>query len=259
MKKKMFMLILLAVIVMIFAGCAQKEVSTEPLTNDEISDLYQNPNSYKGRIVNLSGKVFNIDENMVQIYADPINRAKNTMLDLSDAGGGQVSNDDFIQITGTVIGEFNGSNAFGASLKAPEIHVSEVKKSDYQTVVAPAQKTIEVNQTIDQSGCILTLKKIEFADSETRCYLSATNNSSDKLSIYSYGSKIIQNGKQYEVESNYDANYPSFSGDIMPSATVDAIIAFPKIEQKGFQLIVGAYNYDYSLNISDYTFDVTIN
>jgi len=47
--------------------------------------------------------------------------------------------------------------------------------SDFQTAIAPATKTVEVNQTIVQNGRVVTLQKIESSDFDTRFYVSTSN------------------------------------------------------------------------------------
>jgi len=41
------------------------------------------------------------------------------------------------------------------------------------------------------------------------------NNTEKQIYINDFNMKIVQNGKQYEEQSNYEADYPSVSGDII--------------------------------------------
>ena len=48
---------------------------------------------------------------------------------------------------------------------------------------------------LEQNGVALKVDKVEFAEKETRVYITETNSSSDNCSINVYDIKILQNGK----------------------------------------------------------------
>lgn len=266
MKKKiMVLLVCTSMLLLALSGCSSggsntSTVSSEPLTIEEISDLYQNPDAYKGRTVEVGGRIFNVDGSAFQFWRDPMNNQGNTIVDTSEATVSGINRDAYVIVRGTVQGAYEGTNSYGGTIGAVMIKATDVQPSDYQTVVAPAIKTVEINQTIDQYGCVLSLEKVEFSDYDTRFYLTATNNSSNNLSLYSFNAKAVQNGTQYQPDSanSYYASYPEFSGDILPGVTQNAIIAFPKMNQSSLQLVLEAYSSDYTLNMDPYMFDVTI-
>ena len=76
--------------------------------------------------------------------------------------------------------------------------------------------------------------------------------------LYSFDAKLIQNGKQYEEEPNYEADYPEVQTDLSVGVTTEGIITFQPIEEAPFQIILPAYSDNFSENIADYTFDITI-
>lgn len=266
MKKNLLMVVLLVLSVFLIAGCSSrgttKEANKTPLTADEIKQMYSDPDAFKGRYVELGGRIFaNVEKSndgvYFQMWQNPTDSSGNTLVSIADTSLDVAAN-DFVIVKGIVKGKYEGQNAFGGNMLATAISADSVDVSDYQTAIAPAIKTIEVNQTIDQGGCILTLQKVEFSDIDTRFYLKAINNASDKFSIWGYSPKVIQAGKQFDSDSmnSYMKNYPQFSGDIMQGANVEGIIAFPKMEQSDLQLVVEGYCYDYTNKLSPYTYNV---
>lgn len=111
---------------------------------------------------------------------------------------------------------------------------------------------------ITQHGVSVTLNKVEFADNKTRIYMSIENKSKDKFSFYSFNTKITQNSKQYEEESNYYAGYEEIKSDILPGVKEEGIIAFKNIDQANFKLLCEGNSDNYSLDFADFVFDVEV-
>jgi hypothetical protein len=61
--------------------------------------------------------------------------------------------------------------------------LSTVTVTTYAEVVAPSEKTIKINESKDQHGYEVTIEKIEFANAETRVYLTINNNGSSNFSV----------------------------------------------------------------------------
>lgn len=66
-----------------------------------------------------------------------------------------------------------------------------VEKATYIEAFAPTLKTINVNKEINQNGYVAKITKVEFAEKETRSYLSITNNTRENISLYKYNSKLV--------------------------------------------------------------------
>ncbi len=236
---------------------------TSPLSDSEIKELYTNPDKFEGRTVTLSGQVFSepeYDESGVyfQMFIDVENAEGNTIVAYPDPDF-ELESDDYVKLTGAVAGTFEGTNAFGGTVTAPQIIATELEKSSYAEVVAPALKTVELDDaTGTQYGYTVSVTKIEFAENETRVYVTVNNNGSDTFSLYSFDAKVIQDGKQYEEESNYDADYPEVQSDLLPGATTEGIITFPAMEQKDLQIVLEAYSENYDEDIEPYTFGITV-
>jgi len=76
----------------------------------------------------------------------------------------------------------------------------------------------------------VTLQKVEFAEQETRVYLKVDNNGSDNFSVYSFNSKITQDGKQFGEQDNWEAEYPQIQTDLLVGNSTEGIIVFPTLE-----------------------------
>lgn len=242
---------------------SQEQANATPLSDSEIKELYANPDRFTGRTVNLAGKVFTEPEKgekgiYFQIFSDAERSEGNIVVSYMDPDF-ELTDGDYVKLTGTVQGEYNGTNAFGGKVMAVQVLATELEKSSYIEVVAPAIKTwTSDDTTLTQHGYTVTLTKIEFADQETRLYLTVANNGKDKFNLYSFNTKVVQDGKQYEEQTNYDADYPEVQTDLLPGTSTEGVIAFPALEQKNMQVILEAYSDDYQEDFEPYTFDVSI-
>ena len=258
MKKSVTAVLCICLLLMTFlSGCGSSSVDTTPLIDEEITKMYSDPDSYKGRTVELTGKVFNVDGSSFQMWHNPSDNSENTVVDAADVSDLSVKSGDYVIVKGTIEGKTSGTNAFGAAIDAPEIKAESVTVSDYQTVVSPTLKTVDVNQSQEQSGVTVTLEKIEFAAGETRIYVKIDNQSGAQYTAFEYSASVVQNGTQYEYAYNYEASYPTFPDSMQSGVSAEAVIPFPAMDSSaGLQFSLDGYSSDYSLNIDAFTFDV---
>ena len=152
---------------------------------------------------------------------------------------------------------FYGQNMLGTSISAPLIITTNIKKSSYIDVCSPTIKSVNVNQKQSQYGCDVIVDKVEFASDETRVYVTVTNNSNYNFNVYMYSAKLTQNGKQYEYESNYDADYEEIQTEILPGITTSGIITFPSINQSSFNFILDGSSDNWYTDINPYNFAIS--
>lgn len=230
------------------------------LSEDEIQYLYTDTRKYKGRYVKLFGKIFiepERDEKGVyfQMWQNAANNENNTFVVY--LGELDISEGDYVIVDGIVKDTIKGKNAFGGTIIAPKIIAKTVELSSYQDVIAPAEKTIEVSETQEQYGYKLILEKVEFAKDETRVHLTVNNNGKSNFSIYSFNMKIIQNKKQYENQSNWEADYPSVQTDLYPDTTTSGIVCFPALSQTDdFVIYIDGSSDNWEEDIEEYKFTV---
>lgn len=170
--------------------------------------LTENPKAYQNKVVELTGRVFNTDKEgkdiAWQVWTDADKSEGNVILYYP--GSSDIGNDDYVKFTGQVGGVFEGENAFGANINAPTIYVKSISKISRDEAVAPAIKTIAPNESQGQEGLTINLDRVEFADNETRVYVTVTNNSSSKASFYTFNAKLIQDTSQIKSKTIFEDN-----------------------------------------------------
>lgn len=265
MMRKFMSLLIIAGLCLGLSGCGGGDGAPKEkvfLTEDEYASLYTSPNDYKGKYVELTGKIFTDPEVedgkfAIQMWGDPDNNDKNTIVTGENPEGG-LKADTYVKVVGYVAGTFEGENAFGTKITAPQITAESIEVVDYATAVSPSLKTIEPNVSMEQFGTTITVTKVEFAKAETRVYFKIENNSANKFNFYTFNTKITQNGKQFEEQDNYNADYEEPSSDILAGITSEGVVAFPVLEQANFTIITDAHSDDYHEDFVDYTFEITV-
>lgn len=267
MKKVIGLLFVLMLCMWMLVGCGGGDQSgllqssAEPLSPEEITQMLTNPDKYKGRDVNLSGVIFTAPEEddgitAIQMWTDPKNSSGNVVVYFKMNELNLKSN-DYVKIKGTITGSLSGQNALGGKVTAPAIQAEMVEKSTYAEVVAPAKRTIEFdNLSQTQAGYTVSINKVEFADDETRVYVTVANNGKGRLSVYEFNAKCVQGGKQFNSQTNYSADYPQISQDLITGVSSDGVICFPALEMEDCQIVLDAYSSEDT--ISPYTFDIVI-
>lgn len=229
---------------------------TSPIPAEEIDYLYAEPDDYSGRTVQLTGRVFNIekdgDTTIIQLYHDVENYDQDTIV-LSYDQDVKVKENEYIRVDGSVDGEFNGENVMGGEIACPQISATKIEQIDV-TEAIPAEKTVKVNKTITRGKYKATVEKVDFTGQNARIYLNVKNNSSEDFSNYPIDGKLIQNGKQYEVEYNGDYTYPSTS--VKPGAYSDSVIVFKGVEQSNFKYTF--IGYDTNFDEVEFKFNIEV-
>lgn len=260
--------------VLSLAGCGgssnSSEESKEPeekeyISEAEITDLFTTPDNYKGKYVKLSGQVFadpekDGDEIALQVWNDPQNAEKNFIVYYT--GDISVKTNDYIEIDGKITGEFKGENAFGGEVTAPMIEADTLEVKSYMDVVVPTiSEIIPENAVSEQNGVTLKVDKVEFAEKETRVYITESNNSSDNCSISVYDIKILQNGQQINQDSSsmsaYDGDYAELPYDLLVGASASGVLVFPAMDSSAsFQVHIEAYSDNWEVEFSPFVIDV---
>jgi len=99
--------------------------SVEEFTRENWGELVANPEAHVGALVDIVGQVLSAPESdsdgtYWQMYADPENWEWNTVVGYGDPSF-VVAENDYVHVTGTVMGEFEGENAFGARVTAVQV------------------------------------------------------------------------------------------------------------------------------------------
>lgn len=278
MKKKAIALLLLFSLAFSLSSCGSSDSGNESsksndsqavakqenqLTDAEISNMYSEPGKYKDRSIELTGKVFSepeYEDNDVyfQMWADPENSERNTIVKYS---GGEVKpkDGDYIKLSGYVHGTFEGENVFGVKITCPKIFAESLEIVSYKDVVAPTISEIKLDEpTQEQYGYSVTIQKVELAEKETRVYIKVDNSGREKFNLYSFNSVIIQDGKQFEEEKNYSADYPEVQTGLNVGVSTEGVFCFPAIGNSDFQIILEGSSENYEEKLKPFVFDVIV-
>ncbi len=278
MKKKLVVLLLAATMSLSVVACGgeidtvakveeQEKEKIEYIEDSEIADFFTNPDKYKGKYVKLSGKVFadpekNGDEIALQAWHNPEN-SSNNFITYYKGDNAKINQGDYIMVDGKIGGEFEGENAFGGTVTAPMLEATSIEVLSYIDAVTPTiAEIVPENATSEQNGISLKVDKIEFAEKETRVYLTETNSSADKFSMWVYSIKITQNGSQIEqanTSSQFEGDYAQLSTEILPNASSSGVLVFPPMDSSAsFQIYAEGHSDNYELDFAPFAIDITV-
>lgn len=273
MKKKL-LIVLTSMAVLNFIGCqntavkekevqkshrkeAAKEEEKVYVKESEMGELFKNPQKYKGKYVAMHGKIFQ------KLYLDGV-LYYDTWFDIKNykqefiikvTGDDLANTDDYIKIDGKII---TPSTFLYPNLPSrPNILLVEADKIETESyidaVVPTLSSIVPPDAHMEQKGISIKVDKVEFAKDETRVYVTITNNSGFKYNFFEYASKILQKGRQIELDpgiSSYEGKYPRISSEILDKITNSGILVFPPIDSSmDFEL------YCYGM-IEQYDFDI---
>ena len=274
MKKKLLVsVLLLAMVSSVLTGYGGEEKQEEPeeivyLEESEIDSLFTNPDEYAGKYVKLSGQLLDAPETdgeitAIQAWHDIENYSQNFIIQTDAADG--IENQDYVWVDGKIDGTFSGENAFGGSVECPLIVDATVTKGSYMEIVVPTIAEITPAASQDQNGIVVTVDKVEYAENETRVYVTINNGTDYNFSCGTYSAKLLIDGKQIDQDNMSQTLYNSpelseLSYEVMAGTSSSGTLIFPAIEQGvAFQFILpDAYSENYDLMFTNYMIDVPV-
>lgn len=250
-------------------GCGGN--SNEPeevvyLEESEITDFFNNPKTYKGKHVKLTGQVFSVPQNAeegtsIQVWHD-IEHVDQDFIAYTDSMD-DIENNDYVIVDGKIDGTLKGENAFGGQVESPLIVDAKVTKSSYMDVVTPTIAEISPAASQDQNGIVVTVDKVEYAEDETRVYVTIKNGTDYNFSCSTYSAKLIIDGQQLDINNKSMTVYNTpelneLSYEVMAGTSSSGTIVFPAIEQnKKFQFVLpDSHSDNYDLMFTNYMVDV---
>lgn len=176
------------------------------------------------------------------------------------SGGEKLNTDEYVSVDGQITGAEKYENYFGEELETIVTNADTVTKLSYMDAVVPTLKSIEPALSQEQNGVTISVDKVEYAEAETRVYLTETNNSGYTFDLWSYEATIVQNGTQIDLSdgtSQYEGNYPTLSDSLTTGASSSGIIVFNPVDSsQGFQLNLPCSSENYEIEMATFTFDV---
>ena len=262
MKRKVILTALLSlVLIFAFTSCESsggESDKKEYVKDSEINKVIKDPDSYKGKYIKITGQILDAqrdgDTLGIQVWHDVKNQDQMFIayMDTDE----KINEDDYVIVDGKIEGTFEGENAFGGEVQALEISAEKIEKSNYIDVVAPTVSTKEVDKSSEQHGVTFTVSKVEFAESETRIYITVKNDSKDEVSIYSDQAKVIQDGKQFEPGYNYEAEYPTID-EVAAGASKDGIICTKALDpEKAIKVVIEPLSDNFDIEMKNFEMEI---
>lgn len=233
----------------------------QPMFVELTDEVYTNADKYLGYYVNIKGKVFqNLGDNGeikgVQVWIDPDNCEQNLMIHYTTDGS--YKDGDYVICTGYIKEIRTYTNTYGTELSVPLIYSTDLRSASYIEVMAPTVSTITPeNLTYEKYGYSITVDKIEFAENETRLYMTATNNGSATMYVDADSSVIVQEGNQYNSETNYEADYEEVPYNLSKGTTASGIVAFPAITDGEFEYVIEMHSDNFDERFETVTFKIS--
>lgn len=235
----------------------EKEYAT-----DAINVISSNPDNYKGKYVTFDGCNVNIieednDSIYYQIYTD-LDRNTSVLVEVPKSICADKVTSDYVTVNGQIQGSKVGKTVVGVHTSWAYIIADSITPSDYINTFGKADTTWNYSdKIISQHDVSVQVTQVDFNSTETRVYVTVTNNSSNKFNIYDYNAKIVQNGQQYDVTYNYNADYEKLSSDILSGASTSGIIVFPPLSASDMQLQIEGSSDDWNIDFEPFAFDLT--
>ncbi len=237
----------------------------ESFTESDYGEVVSDPDAHRGARVDVVGRVFERPEKTTdgqtafQMWADPENNDWNTVVVTDEDVSLEV--DDHVRVRGEVVGSFEGENAFGASIVAPQIEASSVGHVDAAEALDPAKETIGGGITAtDPAGFTVAVEKIELGEETTRVYVSARNDTGYLARFYaSFDSRIVQGSKQIDPDttSSYEFGLPEPQSELSPGVQTEGVVVYGPISPtEPFELRFKWTSENYAITPSELTFSV---
>ena len=170
----------------------------------------------------------------------------------------KINDDDYISVDAKIDGAYDGQTVMGVDSSWAFLEANSVEKTSYTESFGKANTTWEFTDKVsEQNGISVSVTKVEFAEEETRVYVTATNNSSDKFSLWSSSAIAIQNDQQYDqTYGNAYEQYEDLSSDILPGASTSGVICFGKLDPAQFKLHMEGSSDNYDIDFAPFELEL---
>ncbi len=168
---------------------------------------------------------------------------------------------DYIKVDAKINDIVTRKNAFGDDLPVAELSDAKITKTTYDKVEAPAYKTIKPKKSSQKiDGVQFEVKKVEYAESETRVYITVTNKTDYELycasayTVIQQGDTVINpNTSESIIERE---GYDQIASSIDPGDSSSGIVLFSIVSpEKSSQVITSVFDslgqeYDFTIDVN---------
>lgn len=270
-RMKKIILVLLLSLVLVACGNASDGLKFDEKNAIEMSEVldYINTSNYKeaaGKSVMFSGIPMGRE-----IFSDNTHSYYGVMLDIetySDQLFIKVDKETKIKdgdvvVKGVFLAESDIAKLSNGMVQQEGILVVEaveLEVTDYMNAFAPTLKEIEINETQEQLGYKVTFEKIEFAEKETRLYVSVENDTDKTLSVYNYDYTMVAGRRNYDGEyGRYPADYPEIPTELHAGTDGEGIVVFEAVDLEKLEnisiVMEGPFENSFELEFKDFVFE----
>jgi len=230
-------------------------------TNENLQMLYENPKLFIGMPVKIVGridKLLKINNVSTQFsVAVKVNgqQQEKTMVISYNKPHFNMEFASFIEISGSLQNIVDTVNKG----QSPLVIADKVEPiEDPWSILAPSQYTIYPNLTVDQSGKVVQLEKVEFAEQETRLFVKVRNESSaDDIIVLANPVAIQAGSEKKEVPNVYGMISPP-AVQLLPEQEARTVIFLEPLDRRksSASFALGSTN-DILMGQEAYVFDVS--
>lgn len=278
MKQKIIGLSLMVMLALSMTACgynskdevvAEARVFDDPedrvyVDESEFNNIFDCPDGYIGKYIKVIGSICDgpeLGDNncyFYQAWHDTETWQHNFAFRIDSKIDG-LGKDDYVQVEGRITDDFHAArNFFGVLIEA-----ETVTPLNYIEAKVPTLKEIEPKGVAStQNNITVQVNKVQYAETETRVFITMSNGSESTFHPDRDLTKLIQNDEEFEVSEEAMSGYLGGEYGLVPYELLshteeDAIIAFPPIDQNtNFQLHMEGSSVDEKAKFKPY--DITI-
>ena len=165
----------------------------------------------------------------------------------------------WVRVRGELHSYWNIQNVLGAELSMPVVAAHSVAKIARKDAF-PSIRTIEVDESISQHGLTITVQRVEIADTETRLYLHARNNSPNKASLSAFDAVLVQGTRQIMRKDLFGQDVVEPDSTLFAGTETEGVLLFDPVspDSSPVKLIwEDPQTDDYSVTFDDWQWEVS--
>ncbi len=229
-------------------------------TNENIKLLFDNPKLYMGLPVNIVGrldKIVEINDNNTQfsIVVNPNGETGNQNIVVSyNKPLSTLGLTSYVKVTGSI----QNTTKTPENAQTPLVIADKAEGiEDPWSILAPSQYTLYPNKTVNQNGKLVRLDKVEFAEQETRLFLTVKNEGTSG-DVFLLANPIAKQGSRQfgELNGSYRIRQqPTLQ--LQPLQEARKVVFLEPLDRnrKNASVILGSDN-DILMGQQPYTFDI---
>lgn len=147
-----------------------------------------------------------------------------------------LQDNDYLTVSAVYMGNYDFMSTAGTYWEGtPAFVVTQAQVRSWEELYGRAYLTLSETDPrlqdayAEQRGCRITVTGVEFSEGETRVSVRIENRSKERLHTSFYTAVLEQNGKEYQMATNYDANYTYLPYTVEPGETVEGLVTFDSV------------------------------